>query len=374
MFWPFRRKLDDATTPEQLADELLRCRERGDVLLAATQGLLACTKEFSFGYTEVDSEAFAKRMETLKRDLAAMESLSVLRRRLGEEPEAILAYITRVKAMVGEREKELSSIIDMLRSGLTSMAGEAQTFTATMQESSLRMERITQLDDLRRIREQLKAEVETMNAAIRKRRASDLRQLEELTREVDAMRQNLVKVTDASRTDTLTGAYNRLAFDTQAQHLVDRFQISGGRFALLMCDLDDFKRLNDSFGHIIGDRVLKLFVQECRDFFREQDFIARYGGEEFALILPGSSLRNAAGRAQAFCKRLAAKRYAVRSEDESRTFTFAVTVSIGVSAIAAHDTIESLIIRADEALYLAKHLGKSRAMSEEDIRRAKRTA
>jgi diguanylate cyclase len=127
-----------------------------------------------------------------------------------------------------------------------------------------------------------------------------------------------------------------------------------------MLDLDDFKAINDTHGHLIGDRVLVAFSKKCKDSIRGDDVIARYGGEEFAIILSGANLRNALARARQICSAVAATRYATCDGNCEQDY-LSVTVSIGVTNFKKGDTAESLISRADKALYKAKRSGKNRA-------------
>ena len=361
----FRKKPESDISPEKLSEELQQCRERSEFLLSATLSFITCVKEFSFGFAEIHADEFTARIDELKEHFTTIESIAVLQRRFAGQPDMILDFIIREKAYLAEREEELKVIIEMLRNGLTAMYGDNQTFNTNLQESNLRMERITYLDDIRRIKEQLKDEVEKIRTTVQEKKNADLKRMDSLSREVDALRQNLEKVTDASKIDPLTGAFNRLAFDINLQRSIDRYQITHARFALLMCDLDDFKRINDTHGHQVGDRVLMSFVRECKAFFRDHDFVARYGGEEFALVLSHASLRDAMKRAKKFCKTLASKRFIIDKAETDRTLIF--TTSIGVSEISRDDTLETIIERADRALYLAKSSGKNLVMSEQDV-------
>lgn len=133
----------------------------------------------------------------------------------------------------------------------------------------------------------------------------------------------------------------------------------------MMCDLDNFKQVNDTYGHIVGDSVLKCFVQECKTMFRSDDLIARYGGEEFAILLSGIGLGGALSRAQSFCRLLSHKQFLVDPQLPDKRISF--TVSIGVSELRSEDTPEAFIDRADKALYLAKRTGKNRAVGENEM-------
>ena len=179
------------------------------------------------------------------------------------------------------------------------------------------------------------------------------------------LRSSLEQVKDASMMDAMTGAFNRMTFDARMQWMIQRSEIVWNPTSLMMCDLDNFKQINDTYGHIVGDRVLKCFVQECKTMFRSDDFVARYGGEEFAIILPGINLREALKRARSFCKLLAGKQFLIDPLRPDERISF--TVSIGVSELRKKDSCDVFIDRADKALYKAKRTGKSRAVSEKEV-------
>lgn len=157
--------------------------------------------------------------------------------------------------------------------------------------------------------------------------------------------------------DYLTGAYNRRAFYALAEHVLKRHQRDGDTATLIMMDLDHFKAVNDTHGHVMGDEVLKRTVKIAQGVLRGQDILVRLGGEEFAALLPATSGPEGV---------LAANR--IREAVETQKFnqknnTFSVTASLGLtSAIAAQDVvdIDEMIAKADMALYDAKEGGRNR--------------
>lgn len=201
-----------------------------------------------------------------------------------------------------------------------------------------------------------------MRHAVQEKQNRDAQHLQALTREVESLRGDLEEAKSASSTDGLTSAFNRLAFDTHIHKLVERNGVTPTPFAILMLDIDDFKRINDTYGHPVGDRVILAVVQQCRALIRKDDFLARYGGEEFVIILPAIALRQALKKAWALCKAIATARYTIDPQQPHATISF--TVSIGVSMLHPGDTVASIIERADQALYEAKRRGKNRAISE----------
>lgn len=361
------KKTPAEVTPDQLLSELTACRERGDALMHAVCALLACAREFAVNLPDVNIDVFTREIEAVKTHLPPTRTVAEFRKHFDGTPERILKFIEQEKVCLEERERELTNIIELLRQGLAALYDGNRQFNDRLQDRSLQMERLMHLDDLRRVKEQLRGEIDTLKSSVAEKKASDLRQLDQLTREVDTLRKNLEVVTDVSVTDALTRANNRMAFDMAIQRLIDRHVIAGERFCLLMCDLDDFKLVNDRYGHLIGDRVLISFVTECRNTFREQDFIARYGGEEFAILLPGATLHDARKRADVFCSRLSGKRFRIEKDQPEPTVGF--TISVGISEARQEDSADSLIARADRALYLAKARGKNQTMSEREVER-----
>ncbi|MES0489240.1 MAG: GGDEF domain-containing protein [Leptospirales bacterium] len=151
-------------------------------------------------------------------------------------------------------------------------------------------------------------------------------------------------------TDFLTGLFSRRYFFEQLDKEMERSLRSKSSFSILLCDIDDFKSINDSFGHAVGDRVLKTFASSVSGVIRKVDVFARYGGEEFIVLAPDTALKSAA--------KLAEK---IRKETETllKFNKFQVTVSIGVSQFHRNDIPDELIQRADLGLYDAKKKGKN---------------
>lgn len=156
-----------------------------------------------------------------------------------------------------------------------------------------------------------------------------------------------------ARTDPLTGLANRRAFDLELEARLADFRRRGEQFSLVIVDVDHFKNLNDGYGHVAGDEVLRGLGTVLRRPLREFDFLARYGGEEFALILPKTSAFEAAKVAERLRRAVEEATYEV---DDS---TLRLTVSIGVAQMTDVDTGTTLLKRADMALYASKESGRN---------------
>ncbi len=154
-----------------------------------------------------------------------------------------------------------------------------------------------------------------------------------------------------AETDALTALPNRRAFDRGLALAIERARISTQPLSAVLLDVDHFKRINDEFGHGVGDAVLRQLASELAKKFRTADIFARLGGEEFVALLPGMALPDAALRAQVLCDMCATLDFSVGR---------AVTVSIGVAQWDGAETPTQLIARGDAALYQAKDGGRNR--------------
>ena len=158
-----------------------------------------------------------------------------------------------------------------------------------------------------------------------------------------------------SETDELTGAPNRRRLLAELRERFQEFHRYGHPVSVLMLDIDNFKRLNDRYGHVVGDRVLCELTRLCTEHLRSVDTLARFGGEEFAVLLPNTTVGEACRLADRLRQSIAESPMALDAE------TGSVTVSVGVSAVRAADPeVESVIKRADDALYAAKRAGRNR--------------
>ena len=157
-----------------------------------------------------------------------------------------------------------------------------------------------------------------------------------------------------ANTDGLTELPNRRHFEEALEGEISRAERFGGSLALILADLDDFKQVNDRYGHQAGDDVLQTFADILRATVREIDLPSRYGGEEFAVLLPQTDLEGAQRLAERLCKALAA-----RPMPTHPGALVAVTASFGVAAFPDSPTPAALFAAADEALYRAKRAGKN---------------
>ncbi len=167
--------------------------------------------------------------------------------------------------------------------------------------------------------------------------------------EKSLMEKKLIKM---ATTDALTEAYNRRKFHDELNKHIDLSKRYGGELSLILFDIDNFKAVNDNYGHHAGDEVLKKISQTILKSRRKVDIFGRWGGEEFIILLPKTGLNNAI---------IIAERFRIQIKElQFESLDYSITASFGVSQYSVKNTDNDFIIKADEALYEAKKTGKDK--------------
>lgn len=177
----------------------------------------------------------------------------------------------------------------------------------------------------------------------------------------DQVKEELVRL---AHTDSLTSLANRRAFFNKIEDELRRIKRSGNTFSILLIDIDYFKKVNDTFGHDVGDRVLQEIAQMIRVCLRETDLPARIGGEEFGVFLPDTPAEGGYYVAERICKHIAKHKFSVQDEGEE---PISCTVSIGIASTNPEEKMSStdLYKLADTRLYIAKHTGRNQVSVDE---------
>lgn len=160
-----------------------------------------------------------------------------------------------------------------------------------------------------------------------------------------------------ARRDGLTGAMNRAGFIEHARLEIDRRRRDMGHVSLLFVDIDHFKRINDTYGHGVGDQVLQRIIRLSRGCLRSGDTIARWGGEEFVVLLPATNLDGAVLIAEKIRLRIEAEQF------DELSAGLHVTVSVGCAQMNDGEGLDTLVARADSGLYEAKHRGRNQSVA-----------
>jgi diguanylate cyclase len=187
-------------------------------------------------------------------------------------------------------------------------------------------------------------------------------QLEESRLQVVQLQTNLERAEEAGLRDVVTAIGNRRFFDACFTDEVEKARRVGDHFCLALADIDRFKNVNDRFGHLVGDRLLRLFANILVQNVRGQDKVARFGGEEFALIFPGARLGEAVTAVERIRVVLESKQWTIEPRGERIS---KVTASFGVAKLRADESANDLLRRVDERLYEAKVQGRNRVVADD---------
>lgn len=225
-------------------------------------------------------------------------------------------------------------------------------FTDTLKGTSDKLSNATDPDDVKKLVSTITQETEMMikyNEELEKRLDQSYSMMNELKRDMERIRRQAI-------TDGLTGLANRKSFDEQIGRICRESKRDGHIFSLAMIDIDHFKSFNDTYGHQVGDQVLRLVAMTLVNEVKGQDMVARYGGEEFAIILPGTNVNAAQAVADNLRRAVEKKEVINRTTGDNLG---QITVSLGVAQFYGNETADDLIHRADKALYASKNKGRN---------------
>ncbi|MBU0514196.1 MAG: GGDEF domain-containing protein [Proteobacteria bacterium] len=265
-----------------------------------------------------------------------------------------------------QQASQLNRVADLIRTMALRIVKESiksiessSAYSASLAKFAAEIEQAQNVEDISRVLAAILDESQRVREANQAYQKAIRRQ----TQDVDTALGRLKSLELEATTDALTGLSNRRAFDREIEREFSRAKRYGNQFGLIFGDLDEFKRINDAYGHQIGDTTLKEVARLIRHIVREMDFTARYGGEELVIIVPGTSLDGARRLAERLRLAIAGTDFAVNGED-----FYSLTISLGVAVVSPEDTSPADVIRrADQALYLSKRRGKNRICTEADL-------
>ncbi|MEM9043668.1 MAG: GGDEF domain-containing protein [Pseudomonadota bacterium] len=249
-------------------------------------------------------------------------------------------------------EDEVSSMIDIVGSYLDTNKG----YSGDLSDSISQIDQAAKPQSIRETVQMLLQE----NRKMRLETEQMTERLEQSRSEMRDVRNSLVEAQEKILTDPLTGLGNRRKLDQILPHEIERALAKETVLCVAMADIDHFKRINDTFGHPVGDAVLEFFGGVIKRNVKGRDEAVRYGGEEFAIILPQTGLTPAQGLMDKIREELKSSQFTVNKSGESLG---KITVSLGVALLRRGDTADSLIARADANLYRAKTEGRDRVIA-----------
>ncbi len=265
---------------------------------------------------------------------------------------------------VRERDDHFCEMVQRLASSLLSAGRGSQQFHEKMTAATSRLQQISTLSDLREIKSRIVQEAEIIARQSHEHQEMEKEARGQLLGQVQKLQREVEMAEERAALDPLTRAANRGSLDTALARWTRRAAAEKGRFVVGLFDIDNFKAINDTFGHPVGDRVLIAAVKAMRGVVRASDMVARFGGEEFAVLMDGVTLEQAAEKFSTSLREMAAVSYEFERDGLPHRLSF--TASCGVTEFSPKDKPEDVLARADAALYDAKRWGKNRV----EIRRA----
>lgn len=227
--------------------------------------------------------------------------------------------------------------------------------------------KLSETDDIVKINEILESlmrDTHTMQTDIMRSREALLHQKEEAEssqEKIKKLQDELSQLSETVRLDQLTGVLNRRGLDEAFTAEVSRFNRGGGSLSVALLDIDNFKNLNDTYGHQVGDTALKHLADVVKKTIRPTDIVTRLGGEEFVILLPDTNIEEAV-ITMTRLQRTLTKEYFLGNNER-----LLITFSAGIALYKKDEEQPDVLSRADQAMYLAKKLGKNRVMTEKDL-------
>lgn len=288
-------------------------------------------------------------------------------KRLGHLPEELTQRFydeflspVRLSDRVGEVSTRVSRELDQIINMLEESGGNVESYGASLRSAADVLGSAGTKQQIRAALEKVIAatvSMESHNSALEKQLKESRGQITELQESLEAIRYE-------SLTDQLTGLANRKHFDQSLERAIDVAGRRGEPLSLILCDIDHFKKFNDTYGHQTGDQVLRLVGAAIKSSVKGRDIAARYGGEEFGIILPNTSLEAGVTVANQIRSAVMAKELIKRSTGESLG---RITMSAGVATLRPLEPRESFIERADTCLYASKRNGRNRVTGETEL-------
>jgi len=304
-----------------------------------------------------ESEMLPIQIEQLERILAD----PLTEHKLEEAERVLRSLIMRqgtIKHGIEEAKTAAKELASSLIERLTSLSTSAGTYTGKVTQVSGRIAKAENLTQLSQVVMSLLSDTQLMSSDMMRARddldaaRAHARTLETRTK---VLEQELAKASALVRTDPLTTALNRRGFEEAYAQQVNR--PSADILCVALLDIDDFKRINDSFGHLVGDDALRYLADIMRDLTRPADAVGRYGGEEFVVLFPKTPVSEAAEIMTRIQRELTKR---VFMQDHSRVL---LTFSCGITQVPVGESLEQALFRADSALHEAKQKGKNKVVT-----------
>jgi diguanylate cyclase (GGDEF)-like protein len=346
---------------ENAREEALEaCRAIRRIMVVLLEGFYPLTRELEAKAADIQVDCKAIENLRFKEETTALlDFLDGVKKKISADFEyindAFLVLLEKVKdlektlhAQFGSKEydKEVEYFEMKINGEVTSIANSFDIHTTIDEIKKVVIQKIQNIKEVvsEKKREDLKrAQLTRQNMKLfREQIAEAEKHAQEMSKRADELKMAAMK-------DGLTGLYNRKAFNIKVKSTLEKAREAGEPLTVILLDVDRFKEINDTFGHLAGDKILEKVGQSLNETFRENDFLARYGGDEFVVLIERLTEKMAHQRIANFRKNLAKKHFVSHKKGE-----ITISVSAGIAVARSEDIPESLLDRADQAMYKEK--------------------
>jgi diguanylate cyclase len=267
---------------------------------------------------------------------------------------------TDEKIVVEKIRKELQTILDKIMEHISDAGGHVNIFRAVLEKFARELQQDLDVEAVSRVVEGILSETKSIVLT-----GEELKErLQASTNEVEKLSRNIEQIREQATTDLLTGLKNRRYLANAFADMAANADAKGKDMSLIFADIDHFKHINDTYGHLTGDKILKLTAEVLLEWVKGRDLVIRYGGEEFVILLPDTPLKGAVVLAEKICQHFKTLNW---KRTDTLQFIGPVHLSFGVSCYRPGESLERVMQRADRALYKSKKDGRCRVTSETEI-------
>jgi diguanylate cyclase len=247
----------------------------------------------------------------------------------------------------------MQKLLDNMSKFAESTGSETDRFSAGLQKYGETLNKGVDAPSLKNLVGEIMQDTQSMRSSLESLQGK----LHESKGEVEKLQQELQNARSEALVDPLTGVFNRRGFDSQMKKLLANSDLQGRRVCFMMLDIDFFKKVNDTYGHLFGDKVIRGIAAALTARVKGQDSVARMGGEEFAVILPDTPMQGAYALAEQIRQSIANSKI---RRSEKQDVVEGITISIGIADCEVGGDWNDALSRADEALYASKTQGRNR--------------
>jgi diguanylate cyclase len=258
-----------------------------------------------------------------------------------------------------EKTRELQKILMEMAKYIAQSSREVSNQGNILDRYAMELEQATSPDTIIEISKYIILETKSLVESSKKLK----NELDSTICEINILNKELDGIRQAAKTDMLTGLLNRRGFYDAMEKAIKEMQISRESLSVIMLDIDHFKKVNDTYGHLIGDNVLKMVAKLMRDHIKGKDIAARFGGEEFIIVLPNTALEGAYILAEHIRQSLWKMSWKIKDTGKS---IGQISISLGVASYKDGESMDAVIKRADDALYHAKKTGRNKSVTQQN--------